>query len=186
MSSSFIKEVVSYPIKEILKNNNINLNHNMDTVQDISTKIKFISCLQKDEKINIKHLNVSTNNLLSSLYRLFYQENRSNTLNFLATTINRAFEIVSSYMHSSKSSELLFCKNLLTDLRNCIDGLKNLQYTYQSDRMFYCSIMTLIETVQNKLYELSTMKPNFFISNSNEDHSPSSLPEHKTPPEGVS
>ena len=153
---------IIYFSNKILKTTDNNNTYKMDNIQDIITKIKFIGCIKKDEKINVKTMNISSNSLFTSLYRIFQQENRNHTLNFLSSTINRAFEIINSHIHSSSSSDILVCKNLFLDLQQSINGLKNLQYTYISDRMFYCYISTLIENINNKLLELKLNNSSFF------------------------
>ncbi len=163
---------IIYLSNKILKTTNNNNNSKMDNIQDIITKIKFIGCIKKDEKINVKTMNILPNSLYTSIYRIFQQENRNHTLNFLSSTINRAFEIINSYIHSPNSSDILVCKSLFNDLQSSINGLKNLQYTYVSDRMFYCSISTLIENINNKLLELRMNNSSFFTLEENKNDAP--------------
>ena len=145
----------------------------MDNVQDVMTKVKFIASIRKDEKINVKHMTVQLNSLWTTLSRIFHQENRMHTLNFLVTTIQRAFDLLrTGLMHHAATAQSqadafqlrdalspTFCRHLAADLRACVPALANLRYTYEHDRIFACSLHTLQELMASKMAELEAQFP---------------------------
>jgi hypothetical protein len=134
----------------------------MESTHEVITRLKFIGLIEKGEKINVKRLYVQQTSFLTSLFRMFNQESRETTLDFLTSTVNRAFEIIQLYMTSNKHSDMTICKNLCYDLSKSIDGLVNLQNTYSQDRLFLCQIQTLIQGIQVKLHELKEVAPEMF------------------------
>jgi hypothetical protein len=138
----------------------------METTHEVITRLKFIGLIKKGEKISVKSLSVHQTSLFTSLYRMFNQESRESTLDFLTSTVNRAFEIIQLCISSNKSSDKTICKNLCEDLVNTLTGLVNLQTTYGEDRLFWCHIQTLIQAIQVKLSELRDTNPEFFQTES--------------------
>lgn len=131
--------------------------------RDTITKLKFITTLQSGQKIDVKNLQIETNNLFTPLKRMIYGESRETTINFFNTVVERSFEIVQAYCHSDKKSEQIFCSNILLDLAKCIIGLQNIQKTYKDDNLFVCNIDILIENIKGKLVELKEKYPKLFL-----------------------
>jgi len=130
--------------------------------REIITQLKFISTFQSGEKIDVKHLKVEVNNYFTPFKRLIYGESRDTTLNFLSSSIERSFEILLSNVHSEKKSDRLFCKNMIKDLTSAIQGLKNIQLTYSDDKLFWCNIETIIDSINTKISEVRDIAPNLF------------------------
>ena len=141
----------------------------MESTHEILTRLKFIGLIKKDEKISVKHMTVHQTSILTSLWRMFHKETRESTLDFLTSTINRGFEIISLCLVSTKSSEQIICKNLIEDLIKSSSGLINLQSTYSEDRLFWCHIQTLIQAIEVKLNELKENHPNLFTTTKTTD-----------------
>jgi hypothetical protein len=59
------------------------------------------------------------------------------------------------YGHSSKLSEQIMCKNLISDLRDSKNGLMNLRETYVLDLKFGCDIQTMLQMIDAKLLEFA-------------------------------
>lgn len=133
-------------------------------ISDISTKLKFISMIKKGEKIDVKTMTVQRTSLMNSLWRLFYQESRENTLDFLTATLDRAFEIFQIYTLTREESNEILTRNLLEDILKSIDGLSNLQSTYSSDRLFLCNLKTLIQSVEIRVQSIKEKNPILFES----------------------
>ena len=121
--------------------------------RDIVTRLKFIGTFQPGEKIDVKNLRIESNNIFTPIKRLIQGESREQTYSFLNNTVDRAFEIVIAYGKSEKISERLLCKNILEDMIKAIKGLQNIQKTYKDDKLFYCNIETIIETIHSRLSE---------------------------------
>ena len=85
-------------IKDILSDNQ--LPHiSMENNEEIISRLKFIGHIQKDEKIDVRHVSRQPNNLLTKVYRtVVYPDNRTNSLKFIRDVINRSFEIIMSWL----------------------------------------------------------------------------------------
>ncbi len=141
------------------KDKNINENQ---IIRDTIIKLKFIGTFQSNEKIDVRNLRVEQNTIFTPIKRMFYGESRNTTFDFLNNTIEKSFNIINSFIRTDKLSEKIFCKNILNDLVNCISGLKNIQRTYTDDKLFFCNVQTLIESIQAKLIEIKEQYPEIF------------------------
>lgn len=136
----------------------------IENSREVISRLKFISMIKRDEKINVKTLYIQPKNMLTSMQRLFQQESRDSTKNFLNTTYNRIFEILTLYSCSDdKDSDRTVVLNLVKDLHMSVSGLENLQYTYSDDRMFVSEINTLIEDIHRHIRSIRKKKPHFFV-----------------------
>lgn len=124
--------------------------------EDIIPKIKFISKIQKGEKINVKHMNIQQDSLYTKLTRSFvYNDTRSNAFTFINHTIKKAFETLNHYLSNyDKIYDKTICQNLINDLKNCKNGMINIKDTYIEDLMFCCKIDTLIEETDARLNDI--------------------------------
>jgi hypothetical protein len=137
---------------------------------EIISRLKFIGRLQKGEKINVRYMYVQSDSLLTRLSRTFFAtDNRSNTFNFIDTTINRSFEIISLNRDSTKISEQCLVANIIKDLRTATKGINNLIDTYKDDVMFCCKLDTLIQDTFSRLTEIEHLINPTIITNENED-----------------
>ena len=129
---------------------------NMESNKETISRLKFIGKVKKGEKINVKYTYVQPDCLATKISRtLINHDNRCNTLNFVQSTIERTFEILSLYEKSNVISDKIMCYNILQDLKNVKKGLFNLKETYISDVKFCCDMDTLLQTIDVKLVELN-------------------------------
>jgi hypothetical protein len=127
----------------------------MDTKQEITSKLKFIGKINKREKINTQYMYVQPDGVGTSLSRTFlYQDNRSNTLNFIQDTICRAFDLLAKYERSKVNSDRIHYRLLVTDLKNATLGIANLKITYKDDTKFCCDMDTILEFIHANLIHL--------------------------------
>jgi hypothetical protein len=141
--------------------------HSYDKHKDVMKKLKFISKIEPGDRINVNSISTSNNSLFSSIYRSIFKESRSKTYQFLNDVIDRSFELIVLYKDSDKMSDRITCSHILEDLHHSINGLKNLQITYNDDRSFNCDIDTLIGSIYARLAECHENKKLF----TSEDHS---------------
>lgn len=128
---------------------------NMDTNNEIISKLKFIGRIQKGEKINVKFMYVQPDGLLTRIARtLFSQDNRSNAYTFIEHTLKRSFDIITLTKFSSKTTERKIILNIISDIEASLQGIANLKSTYLTDVMFCCKIDTLIQDTEAKLIEV--------------------------------
>lgn len=137
---------------------------NMDApTSDIISKLKFIGKIQKGEKINVKYLYVQPSNWFTRLSRTFYAtDNRMNAYNFIESTINRCFEIISVNKQTRGATSMKLISSILTDIKEAIVGIQNLKDTYSYDIMFCCKLDTLIDSINFRVNE------NFILNTSGE------------------
>lgn len=129
----------------------------MESNSEIHSRLKFISKIQKGEKVNTKYLYVQPVGFLTGLARtLFNQDNRGNTLSFLQNTIVKAFDILNLYSCSNRKSDKIICINLLKDLKQAKIGLINIKETYILDVKFCCDIDVLIQQIEIIIVENET------------------------------
>ncbi len=123
------------------------------------TRLKFIGSIPPGYKVDSRALRLESNNLFTPIKRYFYGESREDILVFISNCVYTSFEIIQSYINSDKTSDKIFCANIIQDLIKSVSGLRNLQKTYREDKMFYCEIETLVEAIQAKVYEIQEKKP---------------------------
>lgn len=144
--------------------------------EDIIPKLKFISKINKGDKINVKNMFIQPNNMISKIIRSFFQiDDRSNTLLFVNNTIKKGFELFQSYAESNNPFDAMLCQNILQDLKNAKNGLMNLKETYNSDIMFICKIDSLLEEIDAKICELSNRYHEIINKNNSSKESNESL-----------
>ena len=69
----------------------------IDGHKDVIVKLKFIGTFQEGEKIDIKNLQIETNNIFTPIKRLIQGDGRETTYSFLNSVIDRSFEIIYAY-----------------------------------------------------------------------------------------
>lgn len=141
----------------------------MNTNDDIIPKLKFISRLNKGDKINVKNLYIQPNNFINRISRSFIHiDDRTNTLMFVMNTIKKGFELFLRHIESKNPFDNILCQNLLYDLKNSTNGLLNLKETYADDMMFVCKIDSLIEEINARLIEINNKYNMSCIKDENE------------------
>jgi hypothetical protein len=130
-----------------------------ETTQEILTKLKLIGALKPGEKLDVRNLKIENNTILTPLKRMFFGNGRDATFAFCCNTIDRSFSILFTLAITNKTSECMICKHILLDMENAIEGLKNVQITYKDDKMFFCNIETLVQTIQAKVIDVHEKYP---------------------------
>lgn len=99
-----------------------------DNFRDLVAKLKFLSFIQKNEKVSTKDNSVYKNNWYDFIYRQWVQpESRYDTINFLETHIDDAFSFLNNCKAAEKRETLIQC------LKESKTGIENLRYTYKHD-----------------------------------------------------
>ena len=123
--------------------------------EDVIPKLKFISKLNKGDKINVKNLYIQQNNFMDKINRTFFNiDDRTNTLMFVSNTLKKGFELFLQHVNISNPFDIILCQNIVNDLKNSKNGMLNLKETYSDDIMFVCKIDALIEETDAKLAEI--------------------------------
>jgi hypothetical protein len=141
---------------------------NIERNREIITRLKFISTFQAGEKINTSLLHIESNSFFTPIKRKLNGESRQSTIKFITETIERSFEIIQALSFSEHISEQMICRNIINDMIQAIHGLHNIQKTYREDKIFCCTIDTLIDNINAKCMEIKLKKPDLFPSDNNE------------------
>tara|TARA_B110000263_G_C15156090_1_gene440186 strand:+ start:81 stop:800 length:720 start_codon:yes stop_codon:yes gene_type:complete len=140
-------------------------------MEDLSSILKFISEIQKDEKLNTKYLYVSPNNYWTKFVRtVLNSESRDSTFLFIQNNLYKTFTVLDNWANFNKidnkkdSDNLspLFIKSLINDLIKSKQGIKNLQFTYQDDRIFICKLNTCLLYTDSFLHKFYNKNPEIF------------------------
>jgi hypothetical protein len=146
-------------LKGVLLNNQLG-DIAMENHEEVISRLKFIGHIQKDEKINVRHVNRQPNTFSTKIYRsVIYPDNRMNSLKFIKDVITRSFEIIEHHLHRGNT---LICKSIIADLIKARQGMMNLKYTYNDDTKFCCDMDVLIENIGSKLTDLQRESPGIF------------------------
>jgi len=122
---------------------------------DVIPKLKFISKLNKGDKINVKNLYIQQNNFMDKINRTFFNiDDRTNTLIFVSNTLKKGFELYLEHVDNPSPFDVILCQNIVADLKNSKNGMLNLKETYSDDIMFVCKIDALIEETDAKLAQI--------------------------------
>ena len=133
---------------------------NMESRQEVISRLKFIGSLREGEKLHTKRLYVQPDGILTSLSRTFFNpDSRSNALAFIRDTITRSFEIIDMYEKSADDSKITMCCHILHDLKQAEVGLCNFKQTYITDTKFSCDIDTLLQVIRIKVAEMEKRFP---------------------------
>jgi hypothetical protein len=133
-------------------------------VNDIISKLIFISKVKKGEKLNTKELFVRDNNdMLQRMVRtvrsnVFWDdgENKESTIIFLSTVTNEALNLISIYRKDPSNEFNNNIADLLSqNVENSLQGLESLIYTYREDRIFSSQIETMIDTLKLRVKAFS-------------------------------
>lgn len=132
----------------------------MENHEEIISRLKFIGYIQKEEKINVRHVNKQPNTLTTKIYRsLIYPDNRWNSLKFIKDVIVRSFEIIGHNIHQGNTE---ICKGILSDIIKARQGILNLKHTYNDDTKFCCDMDVVIETIATQIGNLQRVYPDLF------------------------
>ena len=138
----------------------------MDTTEnEVISRLKFIGKIQQGDKINVKYMYIQPDTFFTKLSRtILNQDSRSNTLNFLRTTITTSFNLINKYNDLEKNDEYdkiilnQKCDNITEDLKKSMSGLICIKDTYLQDVKFICDIDTLLQDINLKISEIDIKK----------------------------
>lgn len=127
----------------------------MDTDNEIMGRLKFIGQIKKGDKVNVRHMQIQSDTMLTKLSRTFLNpDTRMNTLTFFRNTINRCFEIVVNYSKNKKPSTEMKKNNILQDMEKAKIGLVNIKDTYSNDVKFCCDIDILMQDIDARIIDI--------------------------------
>ena len=133
------------------------------TVQEVIGKLKFMSKIQKGEKINVRQLFVRDND--SDIQRLLRTvrnfgayllasdvvESKKATLTFIQETVNSAITLIAIYRRDNDDFKKSIADIIVNNLEESKIGIRNLISTYQKDRKFISEAEAVIQTVEARI-----------------------------------
>ncbi len=144
-----------------------------ESQQDIISKLKFLGRVGKGEKINVKELTLQSEGWVTAAKRtLWTVDNRNNTMSFIQTTIQAAFNLIDALVkNNSNLGNKQIAKTMALDILSANSGISNLKTTYSDDTFFCCGIDTYMETLKARIAELKQKHSDLFDSDdSDNDH----------------
>ena len=131
------------------------LGSGVNGVEEILSKLQFISTVKTGEKISTTLLRVQdSSSWYTSLIRAINRDSRAATYTFIKETLDRAFDMASTYGFSDNTFDFRLCVHLVKGLIAVKNGIINLQRTYEDDRMFVCQLSALLKTAETKIIRL--------------------------------
>jgi hypothetical protein len=123
------------------------------SVQDIISKLKFISTIKPGEKIDVATLSVQPDTIIGRLYRtiLARGESRTATLEFIRQTLGEAFDMISLYINHEDAFSRQVGMMIVSALSVAKAGIMGLTETYKDDRMFVSRVEILVGTLEAKI-----------------------------------
>lgn len=133
-------------------------------VENVITKLKFLSRVKPGEKINVKHLFVRTVDV-DDWYQKWYQkflrtvttivsggESKEETREFIKFIYNEAIDLICLYnSHPTDTFKQKIAEMLVDNLRHSKEGIESLKVTYAEDTRFKSQIDAIVETMEARL-----------------------------------
>lgn len=121
-------------------------------MEDLIGKLKFISKIEANEKINVSYGTKGKNGIVMAVYRWAFGEKRNGTYDFLSKTINDS--IAACYVCLNSKEKLLNQLGHIT--LSCLEtlepGINNLMKTsYSEDSMFVSKLESLLVSLKQKI-----------------------------------
>jgi len=126
------------------------------SVQDIVSKLKFISKIREGQKLDVQSLTLCEDGMGTALYRTLVArgESRENALEFVRGVIGEAFELATKYLHKPEKFFKDIGQMIIIALHESKAGLAHLAKTYEHDHMFISKLETLTKTLETKTLDL--------------------------------
>lgn len=130
------------------------------SVQDIVSKLKFISKIREGEIVDVSNLSLSERNWKTSMYRTLFarKESRHMTLDFFRQVVGEAFDLATLYLRSEEQFFQNIGSMIISALQESKAGILNHAKTYSHDRMHVSKTETLLRTLDTKISDLHSQQ----------------------------
>jgi len=135
---------------------NFVLDGGQHSVQDVISRLRFISTIKAGEKIDVASLSVQSDTLVGRLYRTIIArgESRIATLEFIRQTLGEAFDLASAYAIREDPFNRKIGQMIIAALSAAKNGIVGLIETYKDDRMFVSRVEILVGTLDAKIADM--------------------------------
>jgi len=132
------------------------------SVQDIVSRLKFISKIKEGEIVDVRSSTIMELGWPSSIYRTFFTRNESRkiTLEFFRQIISSAFDMITLYLNMKDAFYQQIGVMIFDALKESKTGIANQSKTYRNDRMYVSQIETLLLTLDTELIEFQNIIKN--------------------------
>ena len=131
---------------------NFTISGKEESLENIISKLKFISKIREGEKVDVKTLTIVDPDIPSRAHRTFIsRESRVETYSFIKTVIDRGIGMLYYYLDTKETFHSEMVRLLVVNLKDSKKGITNLTITYEKDRKFVSDIETLMETMDAKI-----------------------------------
>lgn len=116
-------------------------------VRNVLTRLKFISKVQENLKINVSEYSFTrSNSIIGAIYRNIKGEDRNRTIEFIHQTIDESFECID--IHKSNNIVVEYLYKGLIDAKG---GILHLIDTYKDDPLTVSKLEIAIQKIDIKL-----------------------------------
>lgn len=129
------------------------------SVQDVVSKLKFISKISIGEIVDVSTLTLMDRSWTTSAYRtvLARGESRESSFELFAESTGLAFEMAAEYLSSPAPFFYNIGLMIIEAIQEAKQGILNHSKTYSDDKMFAARSETLIKTIEAKIKDFSTL-----------------------------
>jgi hypothetical protein len=119
-------------------------------VRNVLTRLKFISKVQENLKINVSEYSFTrSNSIIGAIYRNIKGEDRNRTIEFIHQTIDESFECID--IHKSNNTNNTVVEYLYRGLIEAKGGILHLIETYKDDPLTVSKLEIAIQKIDIKL-----------------------------------
>jgi hypothetical protein len=149
----------------------------LSEVQDVVSKLKFLSKLQPGEKIQVNSLSIIENGWFWKVYRHFTSkgktekdilESREISLNSISELCEIALKLALDVVDKEGTCHQEVWTMVLSSLKEFQPGIRNLMVSYEGDRLFISKVDTFISILNAKIKELEEMREKVFANENSE------------------
>ena len=160
MSKRIIRESSEDNKKDLDSAKHFTQTGNEHVVNDIISKLRYISKIKSGEKLNVKELFVRDNNeiwqrfLRTMRNNILWEdsESKESTLVFINTVTDEALNLVCFYRKDYNNEFNMSIADMLTgNLEEALKGMESLLDTYKDNRIFSSLIETMMGTLTLRL-----------------------------------
>lgn len=149
--------VILWNISRLIKQTDYQTTTLMDNSSEVLSRLKFLSCIEKGEKISVRTMTLQPDGWSTRISRtLINHDNRNNTLKFIREIISRSLEILGILLLSEKEADMYQAKLIIKDLIRSQDGIDNLKTTYIDDKKFTCDIDVILQQIKSRLNDIKS------------------------------
>lgn len=138
-------------------------------IQNVISKLRFLSKVKKGEKLQIDKLSVVENTWYAKLMRVWntldlnqdsnnnienVKESRRKSLKFIKDLYEEGLRLASSIVKETSSYYTDLWSMLVKSLKDAQPGISNLMISYESDRLYISEVETFIDVLNAKIHNL--------------------------------